>query len=159
MKKLSYLLLVLFSLSFAACSSDDDSSGNGGNNQDDELYIRFTVNGQSYDFEPATITSLQKHIMGDEDVNDVYTRISLWMPVNPTLGSHAITDDFPSDDNLDTLYNAEVWLGDDTIEATSGTLIITELDEEYIKGTFSFTGTNENGQTVTITNGSFRAYN
>ncbi len=157
MKKLSYLLLVLFSLSFVACSSDDNSSGNGGN-QDDELYIRFTVNGQTYDFEPSTLTSLSKHIMGVDDFNDVNTRISLWMPLNPTLGSHAITDDFPSEDNPD-VYNAEVWLGDDIIEGTSGTLIITEIDEEYIKGTFNFSGTNEDGQTVTVTNGSFRAYN
>lgn len=155
MKNLFYLSFVLFSLSFIACSSDDNSSGNGGN-QDDELYIRFTVNGQSYDFEPATLGSLQKHIMGVDDPNDVNTRISLWMPVDPVLGSHAITTDFS---NLDTAYNAEVWLGDDTIEGTSGTLIITEVNEEYVKGTFNFSGTNENGQTINVTNGSFRAYN
>jgi hypothetical protein len=168
MKKLSYLLLLLFSLSFISCSSDDNSTDDnlGGENPigenpinenpDDTLYIKFTVNGETYNFEPTTLGSLQKHIMGVDDFNDVEVRISLWMPVNPTLGSHAITTDFS---DLDTAYNAEVWLGDDTIEGTSGTLTITEIDEEYIEGTFNFSGTNENEQTIHITNGSFRAYN
>jgi hypothetical protein len=154
MKKLSYIFFVLFSLSFVACSSDDNSSGG----EDDNLYIKFTLNGQQYNFEPETITSLQRLIMGDEDVNDVYTRISLWMPVTSTTGSHVITDDTPTDENLDILYNAELWVGDATYTATSGTLVITELNDDYVKGTFSFTGEDENGVTISVTNGSFRAY-
>lgn len=155
MKKLSYLFLVLFSLSFIACSSDDDSSGDGG---EDSLYIKYTVNGVNYDFEPATITSLQKLIMGEQEINSVYNRISLWMPVTPTVGSHAITDETPNDTNLETLHNAELWVGDSTYTATSGTLVVTEMDSEYLKGTFTFTGEDENGATVSVTNGSFRAY-
>lgn len=156
MKKLSYLFLVLFSLSFIACSSDDDSSGDGGG--DNSLYIKFTVNGVNYEFEPATITSLQKLIMGEQEINSVYNRISLWMPVTPTVGSHAITDETPNDTNLETLHNAELWVGDATYTATSGTLVVTEMDSEYLKGTFTFTGEDENGATVSVTNGSFRAY-
>lgn len=155
MKKLSYLFLVLFSLSFIACSSDDDSSGDGG---EDSLYIKYTVNGVNYEFEPATITSLQKLIMGEQEINSVYNRISLWMPVTPTVGSHAITDETPNDTNLETLHNAELWVGDVTYTATSGTLVVTEMDSEYLKGTFTFTGEDENGATVSVTNGSFRAY-
>lgn len=155
MKKLSYLFLVLFSLSFIACSSDDNSSGDGG---EDSLYIKYTVNGVNYDFEPATITSLQKLIMGEQEINSVYNRISLWMPVTPTVGSHSITDETPNDTNLETLHNAELWVGDATYTATSGTLVITELNDDYVKGTFTFTGEDENGATVSVTNGSFRAY-
>lgn len=155
MKKLSYLFLVLFSLSFIACSSDDNSSGDGG---EDSLYIKYTVNGVNYDFEPATITSLQKLIMGEQEINSVYNRISLWMPVTPTVGSHAITDETPNDTNLETLHNAELWVGDATYTAISGTLVVTEMDNEYLKGTFTFTGEDENGATVSVTNGSFRAY-
>lgn len=154
MKKLTYFLFVLFSLSFIACSSDDNSSGG----EDDNLYIRFTANEQQYNFEPETITSLQRLIMGDEDVNDIYTRVSLWMPVIPTTGSYSITNDTPNDENLETLYNAELWIGDDTYVGSSGTLIVTEVGDEYVKGTFSFTGTNEAGTAITVTNGSFRAY-
>lgn len=156
MKKLSYLFLVLFSLSFIACSSDDNSSGDGGG--DNSLYIKYTVNGVNYEFEPATITSLQKLIMGEQEINSVYNRISLWMPVTPTVGSHAITDETPNDTNLETLHNAELWVGDATYTATSGTLVVTEMDSEYLKGTFTFTGEDENGATVSVTNGSFRAY-
>src|SRR5690606_2882318 len=121
----------------SSSSSEDDNS----------LYVRFTANGQQYNFEAETITSLQRLVMGDEDVNDVYTRISLWMPVTPTTGNHTITDDLPSDDNLETLYNAELWIGDATYTGTVGTLTITDLSEEYVKGTFTFTGEDENGVT------------
>lgn len=154
MKKLSYLFLVLFSISFLGCSSDDDSSGG---NDDNSLYIRFTLNGEDYDFEPETLTSLRTLILGDEDVNNVYTRISLWMPAEPSTGTHTISDDFPSDANLSTLYSANVWIGEEVIDASSGILVITELGDEYVKGTFSFTGTNDEGTTATVTNGSFRA--
>lgn len=152
MKKLSYLFLVLFSISFIACSSDSSSSSNG-----DQLYIKFTVNGVNYDLEPETITSLQKLISGSQEVNTIFTRLSLWMPVMPTVGSHAITDDAPSDSNIATLHNADLWVGDDTYTATTGTLVVTEIDNEYIKGTFTFTGDDGNGVMVTVTNGSFRA--
>lgn len=153
MKKLSFLFLVLFSLSFVACSSDDSSGSS-----DSELYLKYTVNGVNYDFEPATVTSLQKLIMGEQEISSVYNRISLWMPVTPTVGSHTITDETPNDTNLDTLHNAELWVGDATYTATSGTLVITELNDDYVKGTFSFTGEDENGVTISVTNGSFRAY-
>lgn len=152
MKKLSYVFFVLISLCVISCSSDDNSS-NG-----DDLFIKFTANGTEYNFEPATLTSLSRLIMGDREINDVYTRISLWMPVTPVLGSHDITDDFPSDSNIDTLYNANFWLGDDTYEATSGTFTLTQVSSEYLSGTFSFTATNDEGTTIEITNGSFRAF-
>ncbi|MCA6422830.1 MAG: hypothetical protein IM568_08450 [Flavobacterium sp.] len=155
MKKLSFLFFVLLSIGIIGCSSDDDSSGGG--NQDNSVYIRFTLNGEEYDFDPETLTSLRTLILGDEEVNNVYTRISLWMPEEPSLGTHTISDDFPSDANLATLYSANVWIGEEVIDASSGVLVITELGDEYVKGTFSFTGTNDEGTTATVTNGSFRA--
>lgn len=153
MKKIACLFLALITLSFSACSSDSSSDGN----QTDDLYLKFTYNGQQYDFEPETITSLQKLIAGDQEVNSVFTRLSLWMPVTPTVGSHPVTDDTPTDANIGTLHNAELWVGDNTYTGTSGTIVITELDAEYVKGTFTFTGTTDTGATVSITNGSFRA--
>ncbi|KIX22061.1 hypothetical protein SY27_05170 [Flavobacterium sp. 316] len=153
MKKLSYIFLILITLSFASCSSDDSS-----NNGESELYIKYTFNSVSYDFEPTTITSLQKLIMGEKEINSVYNRISLWMPTNPSLGSHEITDETPTNNNLETLHNAELWVGNDTYTATSGTIVVTEINDEYIKGTFTFTGDDGNGTTVSVTDGSFRAY-
>lgn len=156
MKKLSYLFLVLFSLSFVACSSDDSSNDNN-NNATDDLYLKFTVNGVNYDFEPETLTSLQKLIMGLQETNNVTTRLSLWMPVTPTVGSHTITDDTPTDANIGTLHNAAFYVGDDSYDAISGTLVITELTDDIVKGTFSFVAEDINGATVTVSNGSFRA--
>lgn len=155
MKKLSYIIFALFSLILVACSSDDSSSNN--NNSTDELYLKFTVNGQNYDFEPETLNSLQKLIMGQKETSSIITRLSLWMPSTPTIGSHNITDDTPSDANITTLHNAEFYVGDDTYTATSGTIVITELNSDIVKGTFNFVAEDINGVTVSVTNGSFRA--
>lgn len=157
MKKLSCLLLVLFSLSFISCSSDDATPIDDINNPDDTLYIKYTLNGQQYEFEPETLTSLQILVRGDGEVAGVYNSISLWMPTSPAIGSHPITDAFPTDANIATLYNANVWVGSEIVDAATGTMVITEVSEEYVKGTFSFSGTNDNGTTATVTNGSFRA--
>lgn len=157
MKKLSFLLFAFISISFLGCSSDDDSPTPEEGNPDTSLYLRFTLNGTEYDFEPETLTSQRTLILGNETVNEVYSRISLWMPNEPSLGTHEISDDFPSEANLTTLYSADVWIGEEVIDASSGTLVITELSDDYVKGTFSFTGTNEEGTTATVTNGSFRS--
>lgn len=158
MKKLLYIFIALFSLTFVACSSDDNSPS-GGNNTPDGLYLKFTADGVDYNFEPATLTSLQKHIMGYTGTDEDHVRLSLWMPVEPTVGTHQLTDDFPTDDNLDTHYSGFYYKGDMTFDSTSGTITISTIDDEYITGTFSFTGTDFEGNTVAITNGSFKAYN
>jgi hypothetical protein len=164
MKKISYLLLVLFSFSFLACSSDDNSTSPGTpdgeliNDEEEVLYIRYTTEGQQFDFEPATITSLSKHIMGGDEINDLYYGISLWMPVESVVGTYEITNDFPSDENLDTLHNANVTLGGNSFEGHFGTLTITEVDEEYMEGTFNFTAVDENGEIIIVSNGSFKCY-
>lgn len=95
--------------------------------------------------------------MGYKETNAITTRLSLWMPVTPTVGSHTITDDTPTDANIATLHNAAFYVGDDTYEAISGTLVVTELTTDIVKGTFSFVAEDINGVTVTVSNGSFRA--
>jgi hypothetical protein len=157
MKKLSCVLLVLFSLSFFACSSDDASSDNNTNNPEEALYLKFTRNGVQYDFEPETLTSLQILVRGDQEVAGVYSSISLWMPKTPSVGSYPITDAFPNEFNITTLYNANVWVGDEIVDASSGTIVITEVGDNYVEGTFNFSGTNNNETTAIVTDGSFRA--
>ena len=154
MKKLVTLLLVVIATSLIGCSSDDS-----GESIEEGFFLKFTYNGEQYSFDPQTGTSLQKVIFGMENVNDVQTRLTLYLPKNPSVGTFEITNDTPTDQNLATLHNAALDLGDVTFEGTSGTLKITSLTEDIIKGTFSFTGTDENGETVTVTNGSFTAFN
>ena len=155
MKKILSILLVVVSASFIGCSSDDSSNGGA----DEVLFLKFTYNGQQYNLEPATITSLQKLIIGNEEVNNVQTGLSLWMPENPTVGSHTITDETPTDANLTTLHNASLSIGDLMYEANTGTLVITKITDDYISGTFSFIITDENGVSAAVSSGSFKAFN
>jgi hypothetical protein len=154
MKKLVTLVLVVIATTFAGCSSDD-----GGGSTQDGLYLKFTYEGQQYNFEPETLTSLQKLIMGMEDVNDIQTRLSLWMPENPTTGTFNITDDTVTDANLNTLHNAILYVGDATYDGITGTMVITSVTDQYVIGTFSFSAVNANGVTVEVTSGSFKADN
>lgn len=154
MKKLVALILVLTSITFTSCSKDDSPS----EDVQEELFLKFTYDGQNYNFNPATVTSLQKNVTGMQEINSVLNRLDLWMPVNSSTGSYNITDEFPTESNLTTLYNAEFWIGDATYVATSGTLVITAVNDEYITGTFNFTAEDDNGVVVVVTDGSFNAY-
>ena len=154
MKKITAILLTLCFFTLSSCSSDDPAPANN----EAELYIRFAANGQQFSFEPETIGSIKKLIMGNKFENNVVSRISLWMPTNPTIGTHAFVDD-TSDDISNIAYTADFWQGMDVYDATAGSITITSIDGEYIKGTFNFTGTNSNGATTTVSNGTFRAYN
>jgi len=148
------LVLVVIATTFAGCSSDY-----GGGSTQDGLYLKCTYEGQQYNFEPETLTSLQKLIMGMKDVNDIHTRLSLWMPENPTTGTFNITDDTVTDANLNTLHNAILYVGDATYDGITGTMVITSVTDQYVIGTFSFSAVDANGVTVEVTSGSFKADN
>ena len=154
MKKITAMFLMLFVAILSSCSSDDADPAIA----DTALYLKFTANNINYSFDPETIGSEKKLIMGTKFENNVVSRLSLWMPTNPTIGTHAFVDDTASDDISNLLYTADFWLGMDVYNATAGSITITDMDSEYIKGTFFFTGTNSNGSTTTVSNGTFRAY-
>lgn len=149
MKKIIGLLTVL-TLILVGCSSDSEGSSN--NNY--ETYIKFKINGQSYNYEPETIVSLKTLVHGYTGNDNTLKRISLWMPNEIKKGTFTITDT-PSDEDT---YNASYTSEDESIyiDGTSGTITITSVSDDYIKGTFSFNGSNE-GTTVNITNGEFKA--
>ncbi len=149
------ILLVIFAATILfACSDDDNSDTNNGGNGNDEIFITFKANGTSYTMEPASSTSLKFRVSADQGLNSAYRDITLVMPVEYSLGAHTITD-APSD--LEA-YEASYSQGDVTIDGTSGALTITSLNEDYIEGTFNFTGNDSNGNSFNITDGSFRAY-
>ncbi|HEX8561921.1 MAG TPA: hypothetical protein VF676_02970 [Flavobacterium sp.] len=154
MKNLKITILALVAVISFSCSSDDDN--NGSNNGSDDTYVNFKVNGEQIDIiEPATITTLSTVVLATEDNGESMRSIMLRMPNDATEGTHAIT--LSDSQNLDT-YNASVSMdGDTTVEATTGTLTITNIGTEYMEGTFSFTG-EANGTTYTITEGEFRAF-
>ncbi len=160
MKKLASLAIVLFSLAITSCSSDDNTIDNVPvieEPQVEQINIKFKLDDEQFSFEPSTLTSLQRHILGESFINDELKRISVWMPVTPTVGTHNITDETPTDANIGTMYNVEVWANGTRYPADAGSMVITEVSADFIKGTFTATGTNEEGQAFVITSGSFKA--
>ena len=147
MKKL-FALLTVFTLILTGCSSDSEGS-------ETEIYLKFKVNGQNYNFDPETLTSMKKLVRGDQGGDNEYKSISLWMPEEVTEGTYSFSDT-PSD--LETFNASYSSAGEDIyIDATSGTITITSVTDDYVKGTFSFSGDNE-GTTVNVTNGEFKAF-
>lgn len=154
MKKLVTLVLVVIATTLTGCSSDDGVGSTQG-----DIFLKFIYNGQQYNFEPETITTLQKLILGSGVQNNEQTSLSLWMPQSPSINSYQITNDTPTDANSNILSNAIITVGDVTYEATSGSLVITSVTQDYVEGKFSFTAVDENDVTISITGGSFKAYN
>jgi hypothetical protein len=146
MKKLFYLVLPIIMLTFSGCSSDSSSGS-------EDTYLKFKLNGQQYNFEPETVTSMKILIDGFNSPGDDFVRLALWMPLDLTEGTHPIEISNGSDLEV---YSANLDKGDITVDGV-GSITITESDGEYLKGTFSFTATDEDGNDYTITEGSFRS--
>lgn len=150
LKKLAVLLVLAVTSSlFVNCSSDGD-----GGSSSDTFYLKYKINGISVEVsDPSVINSLSKSITGFTTNGKSLT---LYMPLTVSTGTHTIVDE-PS--NVD-VYGASY--SDFETEVASdnetGTITITQVNADVIKGTFSFTGTNE-GATYTITEGEFRAEN
>ncbi|MDI1256430.1 MAG: DUF6252 family protein [Flavobacterium sp.] len=153
MKKLARIAFVFLAVMAMSCSSSNDDGGSSS----DEMYLRWTQGGTSYDIaDPGTISSLSTVITASQGTDASMRMLSLWMPNNATVGTHPIVYNSGSQTDV---YSANLSIGSDImVDSASGTINITSIDADYIKGTFSFTGTDFDGQTYTITNGSFRAY-
>ena len=150
MKKITLALVALVAILSFSCSSSSSSGSSS-----DTTYINFKVNGTQVNLvEPGTITTMMASISATEDVGQDIRSIIFTMPVDATVGAHAITDASGSDL---TAYSVNYSLGDVNVNATSGTFTITSIGAEYMEGTFSCTGT-DNGTTYNITEGTFRAY-
>lgn len=151
MKKFKFTLLAIFTVLTFSCSSDDDNTVVP---DSDETFIRFKVNGvQSNMIEPSTITSMAASIFGSEDVGENIRTMILRTPSTASAGTHNLVDDAS---DL-TVYGASYSFGDVNIDANSGSMIITNIGEEYMTGTFSFTKVVE-GVTYNFTEGSFRVF-
>ena len=144
------LVLGVFMM-LSSCGGSDDSSS-----ASTDLFIKFNYNGVQYNFtDPATINSLSKSISGFQEVGNSSNMMVLYMPLEVTTGTFPITYS-PSDVNS---YNGHFTDGveDFSFDGTSGTMVITSVTSEYVKGTFNFSA-EVDGQIVEVTNGSFSAY-
>ncbi len=148
MKKV-ILLAILFvtAVSFTSCSK---SSSAEDTTPTTDNFIKFKFKNVQYVYEPETVTSLSKLIQGF----DLSRRITIWLPLNYTVGTHQIVY-APS--NL-TTYEAKYSENSPALDfdGTSGTITITAVTSTTIEGTFSFSGT-QGGVNYQITEGSFKA--
>ncbi len=150
--KKAAMLIVLVAVSAVSfnCSSDSDSSSSS------DFYLKCKVNGTWVEFtDPMVINSLAKSITGNDA--DTGKAVILFTPLNVANGTHTITDEPSNVDSYGGSYSD--FNADDYTDNETGTLIITEVTADVIKGTFSFTGDDGNGGTITVTEGSFRAEN
>ncbi len=154
MQKIKVALLAIMTVFTFSCSSDDDNN-NGGGQASDETYINFKIDGEQVNMiEPGTITSMMASISASENTGSDIRNINFTIPVDATVGTHALTDASPADL---TAYSVQYSYGDLWFDATSGTFTITSIGEEYMEATFSFTGEYE-GVTYNVTDGELRAY-
>lgn len=157
MMKKRYQLIVMIALMgtvLLSCSSDDDSGA-----PDSNTYIRFTIEDTDYDFENIiTAESLSITFNGNngatiQDVGD--TRISVYLPLDIVVGNYDIVGGaFGGDYKVS--FSSEP-LGFDFDFAQSGSINVTSVSEDYVEGTFTATITSESDETITLTDGSFRA--
>lgn len=149
--KKAALLLVLVTVSAISfnCSSDSGSSSSN-------FYLKCKVNGTWVEFaDPMVINSLAKSITGnDADTGKVVT---LFTPLAVSNGTYTITDEPSNVNSYGGSYSD--FNQDEYTDNETGTMTITEVTADVIKGTFSFTGDDGNGGTITVTEGSFRAEN
>lgn len=151
-KKIMFLSFAICAMVLSSCSSNDSDDEETPESQ--EEFIKFTYNGTVYNFEPGVMSSLNMNIMGSTGIDNTYKKISLWTPLNVTKGSHDIVYDLS---NMETTYQASFSFmpAIKNVNAKSGKINITAVDDKIIEGTFTFTGTSGE-QTFTVTEGSFR---
>ncbi|WP_298136281.1 DUF6252 family protein [Flavobacterium sp.] len=150
LKKLTVLLvLVLTSSLLVNCSSDGD-----GGSSSDTFYLKYKINGTLVEVsDPEVINSLSKSLTGFTTNGKSLT---LYFPLDVATGTYSITDEPSNVDAYGASYSdfeTEVASDNET-----GTVTVTQVNADVIKGTFSFVGTNE-GATYTVTEGEFRAEN
>ena len=147
-----FLLITAFVFTTVSCSNSESPSLDGGVPQG--LYIQFKSNGTQYTIsDPITLDISNKKIDGLQGSGSDLVSITLYMPLDPTIGTHFMTDS-PSDDQT---YGAYFVKGNSVdILANAGIITITSITADYISGTFSFSGLNGSA-VVEVTNGSFVA--
>jgi len=149
---LRFLLMVAFVFTTLSCSETDSPSLDV---VPSGLYIKFKSNTIQYLIQnPITLDLSNKKIDGLQGAAASLVSITLYMPLNPTIGSHFMIDS-PSDDST---YGAYFVLGNSVnVIANAGIITITSITADYISGTFSFSGLNGTSAVVEVTNGSFVA--
>jgi len=151
LKRIMFFAIAIFTLAMStSCSSDDSKDDENENPTTD--FIKFKYKEKEYTYESEFTSSEAINISGTEGIDDTYKKVTLWLPLNATVGTHNVV--FDSSD-LTTTYQANFSFMPEfnNANATSGTITITKVTER-IEGTFNFSGT-QGDKTFTVTEGSF----
>lgn len=145
------LMMTVFVFITVSCSNSESPTLDG---VPQGLYIQFKSNGTQYTIsDPITLELSNKKIDGLQGADANLVSITLYMPLDPTIGTHFMTNT-PSDDET---YGGYFTLGNSVnILSNPGIITITSITADYISGTFSFSGLNGSA-VVEVTNGSFVA--
>lgn len=158
-KQILKLTFILFTaILISSCSSDSSSDDNTNPDPNPEVanFIKFKYNNVVYTIPtPDTFTDTKREIRGSQGINAEYKKISLFIPNNVTLGAHTVTYDplNPVSYEIHFVSQAEGLYFD----ATVGGINITSITDTTIEGVFQGTQTDTDGNTITITEGSFKA--
>lgn len=148
----TFLAVFFMAMLSVSCSEDDviptsiDDLG--------EVRLNFKYNGVTYTTDPTTFNLTNKTVDGIYGSGSNMKRITLFMPLTPTVGTHFVTAD-PSNDSA---YGAYFISNSNSVDmlADSGLITITHVTDDYVKGTFYFSGPN-GPVTVSVTEGEFLA--
>ena len=153
LKKIMFFAIAIFTLAMSTSCSSDDSKDDENDDQPTTDFIQFKYKESDYTYESSLSSSGNINISGSTGIDDTYQKVTLWLPLNPTVGSHNVVFDSL---NLTTTYQASFSFKPEltNASATSGTINITKLTANRIEGTFSFSGT-QGDQTFTVTQGRF----
>ena len=151
-KSIAILVIVLAATFSVNCSSDSSSSTDSG------YYLRCKINGVQFtSTDPFVINSLSKSLTAQSDDQSIQQTLSLYMPLGVAVGTFTIVEE-PS--NVD-VYGASYsnFTTDVSTTDAAGSMTITQVNADVIKGAFSFTSPDSAGGTITVTEGTFRAEN
>lgn len=146
------VFLLVIALAVASCSSDD--------NNDSETFIKFKIDDTSYFFKDiiSAETNVSLSFNGNNGPgisNPGDTQIAILIPADFQLGSFEISGDF--------FANHKIIFSSDPLEfdfdsASNGNINITSTSGDFVIGTFAATVTNNDGTSITITNGEFKCF-
>jgi hypothetical protein len=166
-KQFGLALAIIFSLTISSCSSSDDNGGGGGNAANGTIKAKvgnsnFTsMPVASYATKQAT-GSVFTIILQGSDASGKAIQI-IMNGVNDQPGTFQISNTSGittvgtyTEVNISNPLNTQVWAAPYENSGIVGSVTVSEITDTTIKGTFNFTGKNQNGSdTKQITDGSF----
>lgn len=164
------LVMLLAIITIFSCSSDDDDGE--ANQSTSDTYLRAQIDGVDFEVQEdfffavtSNISGISSTIMGASN-EDESMGITLGLANVDSTGTYTFLTGLENEEEIsNSSYVSSIiyfeddksWFASVILGSVSATVTITELDESFIIGTFSFIGFDIESQTEkTITNGEFK---